>query len=246
MKRPDSFYLTTYRFYKTLPKLALVATAIISLVMAITDSNRRSSMFGGYGIMGADSSEEAFFGWVVIGALACGMVYIFTTVQIAPIILQTDALIALQETMCSDDEEDKNDEDDQPAPKKEYVINYECEYVRESGQTKTGKCLVCGKLHSNLEYCIIKNRMGKRELYICPDCKEKFQQKSLKRNVEDNFENIASRIRNTATGVYNDIKSSSPEPKSNEKTAWRCSCGMVNGPSARYCSSCFKSKPNEE
>ena len=40
--------------------------------------------------------------FIVLGALITGAVYIYSTILIAPVILQTDALIALQEALCKD------------------------------------------------------------------------------------------------------------------------------------------------
>ena len=91
MKKPDSFYLTTYQVYKTLPKISLIITAVVLFMVSV--------------VLGQIIGDEAFVLFIVLSGLITGAVYIYSTILIAPIILQTDALIALQEELCKDDNE---------------------------------------------------------------------------------------------------------------------------------------------
>lgn len=165
MKRPDPFYLTTYKLYKSLPKVAVAIAIVVSMIIAV----KRDS-----------------FGVFLLGAIACGVVYLITTMTIAPVILQTDALLALQENMCSNDDEDEEYEKEgengfnssRPA---ERIIDYSCDSIDIGDKTLSGRCLICGKKDSTLVFCKIKNWMGTRELYICDDCKEKYQNNIIKK-----------------------------------------------------------------
>ena len=100
MKKISQFYETPYKLFKILPKVRLILFAIIFFVLGVMDSSRER--YGEFGIFKSDSSSEEFMIWLVVGALVCGYIYIMTTIEIAPVIIQTDALLALNEKTVLD------------------------------------------------------------------------------------------------------------------------------------------------
>ena len=54
-------------------------------------------------------------------------------------------------------------------------MRYICLEFNEFPQTREGRCVMCAK-QNTLTLCKMKNLIGTRELYICPECMTRFQQ----------------------------------------------------------------------
>lgn len=154
MKKPDKFYLQTYRLLKILPKILVVLTALFFIYLAI---------------------ENGEFSIVIMGAVATAIVYLLTTILIAPIILQTDALVEIQ-THMADVQKIEEPQGPQAIPKNEY----DCEKFEETGRSWSGKCSVCVKDYANLKLCYITSGKGLSQKYLCPSCIAKFKSNASK------------------------------------------------------------------
>ena len=154
MKKPDAFYLRTYKLLKILPKILVVLTALFFIYLAI---------------------ENEEFSVVFMGGIATLMVYLLTTILIAPVILQTDALVEIQ-TYMADDKKIEKPQGHKPIPQDEYY----CEKIEETDHSWSGKCSVCLKDYANLKLCYITGGKDMPQKYLCPSCIAKFKSNASK------------------------------------------------------------------
>ncbi len=55
---------------------------------------------------------------------------------------------------------------------------YSCKYIKVLDEKKVGKCLVCGLSDKDLTLCEVKNDIGKRRVFICSECQNKYNSNS--------------------------------------------------------------------
>ena len=56
---------------------------------------------------------------------------------------------------------------------------YKCKYIKQLNETKLGSCKICGLNEQSLLSCEIKNDIGKRKIFICSDCINKFKSNAI-------------------------------------------------------------------
>lgn len=187
MKKPDQFYLNSYKVYKNLPKFKTIATIVIVYFVGVLDT------FSGIisNMLDFKNRFEFIVFMFVVGAVTSLTTYYFTTMKIAPIILQTDALLNMQMQI--------NDE-------------------------------------------VISNAKGDGE-----NTTDKVEQNNTsKRNGAGKEHASSLGLSTTVTELIDNIKSITPKFSNDERKSWRCSCGALNGPSAKSCSVCFKDRRTDD
>lgn len=107
MKKENQEYLESYEKYKKIPTYKTIITAVLFFVWAIIDCNIVNEGYYSYsyddtyGILGLDDPAGVFFLWVFLGAIICVITYVFSKITISPVILQTDALLTLENSLSA-------------------------------------------------------------------------------------------------------------------------------------------------
>ena len=106
MNKEKQSYLDFYEKYKKIPKYKTIITAISFLAWAIIDSNIVKEGYYSwqdtYGILGFDEPISVLIFWAFVGAITCLITYQISKITISPVVLQTDALLSLENKFCAD------------------------------------------------------------------------------------------------------------------------------------------------